>query len=125
MKAYAHESIPAHWIVEDGGDLYLVPAIPQGWQKRALLANRELVASASEVNISQLYGLDLPLTPFVRWLAEMGALHGYKRPMDKKEAAELIGISQDSATKYARAWSLPRTVAMAMAAASAGLRASG
>lgn len=121
MKAYAHRSIPAHWIVEDGSNLYLVPAIPQGWQKRTMLADRALVSSADNVDISQLCALGLPATPFARWLAEMGELRGYKRAMDKKEAAELIGISQDSATKYAKVESLPLTVALAMAAAKAGL----
>ena len=123
MKAYAHKSIPAHWVLDNGDRAYLVPAIPLGWSKRSLLADKALINYAERVDITHLGWIGLPLTPFAKWLDEMGDIRGYGHPMSKKEGAGLLGISQDTATKYAMKKVLPRTVSLAMAAVKAGLPA--
>jgi hypothetical protein len=60
MKAYAHATLPGNWLIKKDELVYLVPAIPQGWERRRTLANVTLLETAEHVDISQLSGLGRP-----------------------------------------------------------------
>ena len=60
-------------------------------------------------------------TPFAKWRARMGALLGYKRPIFKAEAAAMLGLTDDTATKLEKAKQLDVRTALACAALENGL----
>lgn len=60
MKAYAHATLPGNWLIKKDELVYLVPAIPKGWNRRRLLANVTLLNTAVHVDVSQLSILELP-----------------------------------------------------------------
>ena len=57
-----------------------------------------------------------PTTPFAKWRARMGALEGLRRPIFKKEAAERLGLTDDTATALDKADRIDIRTALACAA---------
>ena len=63
-----------------------------------------------------------PKTPFAKWRARMGALQGLRRPIFKSEAAGMLGLGDDTATKLEKEAKIDRRTALACAALEQGLK---